>query len=271
MEPATNKLFLVIFSYFFYLYPSILLTCHSYTYFQRTILILSKKAFFSGIDRIQSGENSSLSILAQRNDWGYTRREIPFRTEFIAGYLPALLARHFFMEPAMITLIESDITTLDVDAIVNAANSSLLGGGGVDGAIHAAAGPELLAVCREIGGCAAGQAVLTPGFNLPARHIIHTVGPQWRGGGNNEHTLLANCYRSCMEIAAGNMFSSIAFAAISCGAYGFPIEEAAEIAISTLQDFLNQYDRPDKVLIVCFNPQTRSAFTRALQQINQHG
>ncbi len=168
----------------------------------------------------------------------------------------------------MITLIESDITTLEVDAIVNAANSSLLGGGGVDGAIHAAAGPELLAACREIGGCAVGQAVLTPGFNLPAQHIIHTVGPQWRGGSNNEHALLADCYRNCMEIAVKNGFSSIAFAAISCGAYGFPIEEAAEIAISTLQNFLNQYGRPDEVFIVCFNPHTRSAFTQALQKVS---
>ncbi|PIE72184.1 MAG: O-acetyl-ADP-ribose deacetylase [Deltaproteobacteria bacterium] len=166
----------------------------------------------------------------------------------------------------MITLIESDITTLEVDAIVNAANSSLLGGGGVDGAIHAAAGPKLLAACKKIGGCAVGQAVLTPGFNLPAQHIIHTVGPQWQGGGNNEHALLANSYRNCLELAIKEKFSTIAFPAISCGAYGFPLEEAARIAINTIQNVLDENGKPDTIFIVCFNAQTRSAFTRALHE-----
>lgn len=167
----------------------------------------------------------------------------------------------------MITLIESDITTLEVDAIVNAANSSLLGGGGVDGAIHAAAGPELLAACRKIGGCAVGQAVLTPGFRLPAKHIIHTVGPQWRGGDSNEHRMLANCYRNCLEIALKKAFSSIAFPAISCGAYGFPIGEAAKIAVNAVQNFLAEYGAPDRVLIVCFNSQVHSAFTQAMENL----
>ncbi|PIE56679.1 MAG: O-acetyl-ADP-ribose deacetylase [Desulfobulbus propionicus] len=169
------------------------------------------------------------------------------------------------MEPAMISVIESDITSLEVDVIVNAANTSLLGGGGVDGAIHAAAGPELLEACKEIGGCAVGQAVLTPGFNLPAKHIIHTVGPQWQGGGNNEHAMLASCYRSCLEIAVKENFSSIAFPAISCGAYGFPVDEAADLAVDTLQSFIDKHGKPDKIFIVCFRPQIRFAFTQALQ------
>ena len=137
-----------------------------------------------------------------------------------------------------IQIVRGDITKLDVDAIVNAANTTLLGGGGVDGAIHRAAGPELLAECRTLGGCRPGEAKITGGYRLPARFVIHTVGPVWRGGKHGEPETLANCYRNSLQVAIENRVKTIAFPAISCGAYGYPIEEAAHIAFKTTRDFL---------------------------------
>ena len=153
---------------------------------------------------------------------------------------------------AAIDVIEADITTLEVDAIVNAANETLLGGGGVDGAIHRAAGPELLAECKSLGGCPTGEAKLTAGYNLPAKYVIHTVGPVWRGGSVNEKTLLANCYQHSLEIARDNDVNEIAFPAISTGAYRFPGELAAEIATRTVAIFLKQSEPPKKVIFCCF-------------------
>ena len=153
---------------------------------------------------------------------------------------------------AAIDVIEADITTLEVDAIVNAANEILLGGGGVDGAIHRAAGPELLAECKSIGGCPTGEAKLTAGYNLPAKYVIHTVGPVWRGGSVNEKTLLANCYQHSLEIARDNDVNEIAFPAISTGVYRFPGELAAEIATRTDAIFLKQSEPPKKVIFCCF-------------------
>lgn len=152
-----------------------------------------------------------------------------------------------------ITLIQDDITKLNVDAIVNAANSKLAGGGGVDGAIHKAAGAELPEACKKLNGCPTGSAKLTSGFNLPAKFIIHTVVPVWRGGNSNETKLLESCYNTSLEIAAQNNVSSIAFPNISTGIYGFPKEEAAEIAINTVNTFLEKNQLPKQVFFVCFD------------------
>ena len=152
-----------------------------------------------------------------------------------------------------IEIIQGDITLLKVDAIVNAANNSLLGGGGVDGAIHRAAGPRLLEECRKLHGCATGSAKLTGGHNLPARWIIHTVGPVWRGGKNDEDSLLADCYRNCLKLALENNIHTIAFPSISTGVYGFPVDRASRIAIAEIKNHLAQNALPEKVVIACFD------------------
>jgi len=151
-----------------------------------------------------------------------------------------------------IEVVEGDITRQDVDAIVNAANSSLLGGGGVDGAIHRAAGPALLEECRRLNGCATGEAKITHGYHLPARWVIHTVGPVWHGGGHGEDELLARCYRSCLALAEAHGLRTVAFPAISTGAYGFPLERATRIAIAETVRFLQAHALPEKVIFVCF-------------------
>lgn len=164
-----------------------------------------------------------------------------------------------------IELVDLDITTLQVDGIVNAANNSLLGGGGVDGAIHRAAGPGLLAECRKLQGCATGDAKITRGYNLPAQFVIHTVGPVWRGGSSAEHDLLASCYRKCFELARKHHLQSIAFPAVSTGVYGFPKKEAAVIAVRETRQALAENSELAKVLFVCFNAETRLAYEEALQ------
>jgi O-acetyl-ADP-ribose deacetylase (regulator of RNase III) len=163
-----------------------------------------------------------------------------------------------------ISVRTADITTLDVDAIVNAANQSLLGGGGVDGAIHRAAGPELLAECRTLGGCPTGQARITRGYRLKARHVIHAVGPRWRGGTHGEPALLASCYRESLALASANGIRSIAFPAISCGIYGYPIPEAARIAIDTTLEFLKSDETLTSVIFACFGQDVLAAFQHAL-------
>ncbi len=154
--------------------------------------------------------------------------------------------------PHRISVVEADITTLDVDAIVNAANTTLLGGGGVDGAIHRAAGPQLLAECRTIGGCPPGQARLTKGGRLKARHVIHTVGPIWQGGQEGEDDLLASAYRNSLLLAHAHGLESIAFPAISTGIYGFPADHAAGIAIRTIVEHLAGHPKPGSVILACF-------------------
>ena len=169
-----------------------------------------------------------------------------------------------------IDVIRADITTLEVDAIVNAANERMLGGGGVDGAIHRAAGPELLAACRLIPEvrpgvrCPTGEARLTPGFRLAARYVIHTVGPVWRGGAHGEPELLASCYRRSLELARGTGLRSVAFPAISCGVYGYPIDAAATIAVEEVRAFLEAHERPERVMLVAFDEMLYAVFSAKL-------
>ncbi|PYL18775.1 MAG: O-acetyl-ADP-ribose deacetylase [Verrucomicrobia bacterium] len=163
-----------------------------------------------------------------------------------------------------IDIVRGDITTLDVDAIVNAANSTLLGGGGVDGAIHRAAGAELLAECRTLGGCQPGEAKLTRGYRLPARFVIHTVGPVWTGGNCDEAQTLVNCYRNSLQLAVENGIKTIAFPAISCGAYRYPIRQAAQIALETTKDFLSSSDKIDKVFFVLWSEEIYDAYRESL-------
>jgi len=165
---------------------------------------------------------------------------------------------------AEIDIVRCDITTLDVDGIVNAANTTLLGGGGVDGAIQRAAGPELLAECRTLGGCEPGDAKLTRGYRLPARFVIHTVGPIWHGGKHEEPETLANCYRNSLQLAVENGIQTIAFPAISCGAYGYPIQEAAEIALKTTREFLAKTDKIEKVIFVLWGEDVYEAYRKLL-------
>ena len=160
--------------------------------------------------------------------------------------------------------VRTDITKLAVDAIVNAANNSLLGGGGVDGAIHRAAGPELLAECRTLGGCATGDAKITSGYRLKAKSVIHTVGPVWRGGTHGEPELLASCYRRSLELAVEHRIRTIAFPAISCGIYGYPIDEATDIAVLETDEFLHQRDSIDRVIFACFGDDVFAAYQRRL-------
>lgn len=157
------------------------------------------------------------------------------------------------MPSAKIDIFRGDITKLDVEAIVNAANSTLLGGGGVDGAIHRASGPKLLAECRTLGGCAPGEAKVTRGYNLPARYVIHTVGPVWTGGSRGEAETLADCYRNSLRVAVEIKIKTIAFPAISCGAYRYPVEKAAQIALETTRGFLETEDQIDKVVFVAWS------------------
>jgi len=164
-----------------------------------------------------------------------------------------------------IEILKGDITKLKVDAIVNAANTSLLGGGGVDGAIHRGAGPELLEFNRKLEGCSTGEAKISPGFKLPAKFIIHTVGPVWNGGKNNEDKLLTNCYKNSLQLAKENNVKTIAFPAISTGVYRFPLERATKIAVSEVKKFLEKNASIEKVIFVCFDEETYQVYKNILK------
>jgi O-acetyl-ADP-ribose deacetylase (regulator of RNase III) len=166
-----------------------------------------------------------------------------------------------------IQILRGDITTLHVDAIVNAANESLLGGGGVDGAIHRAAGPELLEECRTLGGCPTGEARITKGYRLPAPFVIHTVGPVWRGGRRHEPELLASCYRNSLALAVEHGVHTIAFPAISCGVYGYPVAEAAAVAVGEVVKFLRERGGIDRVVFIAFSEEVEDALRRALERL----
>jgi len=161
-----------------------------------------------------------------------------------------------------IKIVQGDITKLEVDAIVNAANNSLLGGGGVDGAIHRAAGPDLLEETRKIGGCPTGEARVSEGYNLPARWVIHTVGPVWKGGRQNEEKLLADCYRNSFQAAVEKGAETVAFPAISTGIYGFPLKKATEIAMRETKRFLEENERLDQIIFVCFSEEALSTYEK---------
>jgi O-acetyl-ADP-ribose deacetylase (regulator of RNase III) len=168
--------------------------------------------------------------------------------------------------PNRIVVVEGDITKQCVDAIVNAANTSLLGGGGVDGAIHRAAGPELLAECRTLDGCATGQAKITRGYKLPAKWVIHTVGPVWRDGNHGEDDLLASCYRSCFALVEQQGIKTVAFPSISTGAYGFPLDRAARIAVRETKNFLDRNQSVEKVILVCFGARALGIYQAAFKE-----
>jgi O-acetyl-ADP-ribose deacetylase (regulator of RNase III) len=170
---------------------------------------------------------------------------------------------------SILELVKGDITRENVDAIVNAANSSLLGGGGVDGAIHRAAGPQLLEECRALGGCPTGSAKITRGYNLPARHVIHAVGPVYHDGAHGEPELLASAYRTCLDLALKNNCASIAFPAISTGIYGYPMQDAAHIAIQTIIDYLNEHPEIELVRYVLYDSRTLETHKRVLEQVSE--
>jgi O-acetyl-ADP-ribose deacetylase (regulator of RNase III) len=172
---------------------------------------------------------------------------------------------------ATLELLQGDITRQETDAIVNAANRSLLGGGGVDGAIHRAAGPQLLAECRTLGGCETGDAKITKGYNLKAKHVIHTVGPVYRSEGKRAPELLASCYRRSLEVASANRLKSVAFPSISTGAYGYPLEEAAPIALKTIKEYLSDHPDIQLVRFVLFGQEAYDAYEKALKDLSPNG
>lgn len=171
------------------------------------------------------------------------------------------------MSQSKITILRGDITQQNVDAIVNAANNSLLGGGGVDGAIHSAAGPELVEECRTLGGCATGSAKITKGYKLPARWVIHTVGPVWQGGRHGENKLLAGCYQSVFALVRQHKIKSVAFPSISTGAYGYPVDQASRIALSEMQGALRSSSNPESILVVCFDSQTYQTYLKTSEKL----